>query len=394
VLIAMVTSTYSGQFCVDCARKIYRRTMLVNLTLRWCSIASIFFVPLVTIHNVSGYRRIKRQFRELDQGPSSPASADAQAIQSLPWSSLIGLQDMGVGSRPLTLPIVAVGSTGLALGGWVVLMVIAAVLTMIGPLENPPAMPAQTPAEIHQEIEQMTRSRHLLYRALPIVLIAFAASVYWNYRCEHRRGSAPDVLGELFPTPAILQVGRRVHLIAFGTQLGPRYRIALCAQNLYDQTTALEATLDGLGAAAPLACELLPQAVFLCFIDCPLPPISQRRVLNWCLHITSRGQGGSRVRPAQRSVLSSKARDDAFDLATALAGGGGSIDLSRADPQPGVHFVSRQGRVQTLLLPHRAPTVVGQDQRSWLVECVWDPQACPSTGTIARPITEVLQATN
>jgi hypothetical protein len=352
--------------------------MLVNLTLGLCSIISLIAIPLLVLRNASVYRRIKRQLE---------ASASGDAVSQLPWASMIGAEDSGIGGRRLTLPVAAVGLTGLALSLWGFCIIFDAIDAAVGPPDNPPAMPERTPEEIQQATQRMAFSRHALYGTFPFVLIAFGGALYWKYKSENRPDAAPDLLVKLFPLFGILQVGR-IHLAVFGFQGRDRYRIVVCAQNLFSDHTVMRVNID---TVPELVSDLPPSAVCLSIFDSPVPAADQSRSVVFSMSVKTDGGSGTRVRFSERQALSSGRRDNAFALATALAGHGGEINLFRAgQPQPGLNFCNRQGQWQAVFIPLEsnapAPRFGG-----WETESLWEPRQRTRLEDVAQRIADVVE---
>jgi hypothetical protein len=378
LLVLVFSRASGGNLCRGCARKLFVRTTIVNLTLGMCSVVSVFAIPLVVLRNVKVYRRVRRQLS---------TDSNDEAVARLPWASMIGAEDSGIGGRRLTLPVAAVGLSGLALGLWVFSMIFVAILTAIGPLDNPPAMPEKTPEEIQREIQHMADNRHLLYTALPFVLVAFGLSAYWQYKSENRPDAAPDLLVKLFPLFGITQVGR-VHLTAFGFQEGDCYRIVVCAQNLFSDRTLMRANINEL---PELVCDLPPSGVCLSILDWPVPADGQPRSIVFSMSaMTDRG-GGARVRYSERQALSSGRRDNTFALATALAGHG-EINLSSSGKQkPGLDFCNRQGQWRAMVIPMRAG-IRDSTAGHWETETLWEARQPNSLKEVALRIAEVVKA--
>jgi len=361
--------------------------MFINLTLGWCSIQSVFTVPFATIQNIACHRRLKRQFGALG---ASHLSADAVAIQSLPWESMIGLEDIDLGGKPVTLPSAIFGLTAIGIGLWAIFMAIVIVLSLTGPLEPPPAMPPLTPEQIHESVQRMSTERHYLYAALPVLVALFVSSLWWLHRNEHRSDGAPDLLAELFPLSAIHQTGR-VHFVAFGVQLGQRYRIVVWLQNLFDTTTSVEASFAGIEGLPNMSCDVSATAVQLAYIDYQLPTLAQPAQLQVSTGVSTRGGNGSRIRHVQRQFLSSTSRKNTLDIATVIAGGGGSIQLSRKAPRAGINFVNGRGTLETLLLP-LPPTSIELTEAPgrWNIVCIWEPRRPTQVTKIAGDLMRVL----
>ena len=133
-----------------------------------------------------------------------------------------------------------------------------------------------SPQEMEAEMHQMNEDRHALYIALPFVLLAFAASLYWHHRSQNRPGGAPmTLLAKVFPGPAIMQVGR-IHLAAVGLQVGQQYRIIICGTRTSMTAQRLvESTFAGLDHVPPLLCSLHLHngpLTGLSVVDCMITP--------------------------------------------------------------------------------------------------------------------------
>ncbi|HET6248681.1 MAG TPA: hypothetical protein VFE47_13345 [Tepidisphaeraceae bacterium] len=367
--------------------------MFINMTFGWCSLMSTFVVPPAVFHNIRVKSRLNRQFLELQWRQwraATQVSTGDDPIQSLPWESMIGMEDMGIGGQQLTFPVVAAGLMGVVLAGWTLMLLFIPLFALMGSQRGPAQRPL-TPTEKAEIDDNFRTSTHFALVGYPFVLLTFAGATWWRHQSENRPGGAPDFLAELIPTPAINQTGR-VHLAAFAWQTGERYRIVVCSQNLFDAPTRLEATLDGgLDRSPSLTCDLPTAAVSLSVMDLLLPPVTQPLPVKFLIRVSATGRGGKRVRFAQRPFLGTASRSYAFDLAAALAGHG-SLGSSSADPRPGFAFLSSLGQWETLLLPW-VPSDVAKNEPtgSWKNVAVGNHERPCRTADVASAILQLLR---
>jgi hypothetical protein len=232
--------------------------------------------------------------------------------------------------------------------------------------------------------------------AVGVVLSALvlAGCVYWHRRMRGRPDLAPDLLAGLFPGTAIYEAGR-AHVVGLGFQHAGGYRIVVAAQNLRDRPTSLRAHVRVAGTPLPLLAADLPgAAVVLAWTDWPLPEVKSPAQLLWGLSASTTGRGGTRVRFATRTAMTTPSRDAMFSAAQALAGHA-HFRGSAGTPRFGFEFANARGEGRPLLIeswrvgrPAGKP-VVGE----WRLQPLWSPGDSPSDDDAAGRLTEVLSAT-
>ena len=386
LLVAVLSRGDRGLYCRRCADAAYGRAMAVNLTVGLLSVLSPLVVPPIVFGNVASHRRLRRQFDALAAASKTPT-----ALRRLPWEPLIGVDMQGVNGKPLTPPMLAVALTYFALLVAVVWLVVVGVLSITGPLDRPPAMDPRTPEELRRTMADFHRQVGTLLLVVPALAVALVGTLGWGRRRTRPRGAAVDVLGELFPPATIFQAGR-ANFVLLGLQLGPWYRIVVAVQNRFDVATAFELSAAGMGPNPPLACDVPPSGIVLAWLDCALPAVEQVWDVRVRVRAGGRGRGGRRVLGVGRAILSSKSRDDAFALAQALAGGGGSVRLGRAAATGGgVQFLGPQSELRTRVEP--TPGQDGADPAAWSASTLWTPDAVVPGDRVAASLVSALGGT-
>ncbi|HVS71416.1 MAG TPA: hypothetical protein VHQ47_09195 [Phycisphaerae bacterium] len=374
-----------GRLCAPCARRRHRLSLLHNATLGWWSRTGMIVTPIFIVQN---FRQAIRASHALSAGnagavrrtaatpppnlppPTDPDAAfDQQAALTLPWGNFLGDKPraQGIGQRQLSLAL-AIGALA-ALGGFVSLL--GTVVLAFSDGANTPAQAAAIRAWSHA--------------GLLLCALTLTACIFWEKRRTGRKDLALDVLGETIPATAIFEAGP-LHVAVFATVVRGKIRIAIAAQNRFDQPARLQLSITDTSGSLPFETtqDGAEAAVYFTRTHCAVDNIGIARLR---IAVTARGQGGPQVRFAARNTLRSADRDAILAIAS-IATGHIHIPLG-ANHNQGypIAFMTSDG----VLAVQANADVQGQLAGKWRKLSLWSPQHSMPPGFAASVFHKLLE---
>lgn len=352
LIVVAYRQIYAGQYCAECARRIYRKTLTANLLLGFFSMPSLIATPIILFQNRKSYLRFK-------QPPGSSPT------DGLPWAVMMSAQDdgPGIGQQKLTWPM-AIG-TFISFG-----------LVIFLPVTCIPSQNRLMPFGVSLS-------------GSVLLLCGLALCIFWHRHQRNRPDLAADVLGQLFPMSTVMQTGR-VHFTVLGFQSGPSFRLLVAVQNLFAQPTHFSASFENAGTLPDLNCDLAASQVILAANDFAISSSKLQRQKQLMISAAADGTGGTKIRFAARREFRGQSKTSAVSLAMAI-GGHGEINLS-SSTRPGLYFADIDGRLAAPLLPFDTHINRGPARR-WTITKLWEAQRPQSADQAAQTILRALGTT-